>query len=258
MSQVEEFQQMKENGIVYHVRLDSGRVYSIHNVGNVHVLAYMKYQIAFVDKLVQSVSFGGVKLISAVYVLKGLPLFWLQTIGDKVKYSGWQRTPAEAMKRMFDKVGFEFARLNKGDAAKAFGITSPDYATKLFKHPDLANQLKSIPNGHRLHNLSSQITSQSSPQSPHSLRKKQKIDLPVPSEADTVERLNTEAKKVGFSVNTELYKKGKAFADEALKDVPCDEKTRQLIASLACYFPGWHQFPLIKQIVASSVELTHT
>lgn len=146
------FAVMVLNGSTYHVTLNSGRNYRIFKVGKPYILTFRRRPHLFIDNLVQTACFGGLEVLSVVRVVGAVPRFWVQTTStksskspsssDALLASGWQRTPAEAMKVLLDKVGYNFVALHKGDAAKAFGITSTEYACKIIRHPELEASVK--------------------------------------------------------------------------------------------------------------------
>lgn len=371
------------NGSIYHVTLNSGRNYRIFKVGKAYILTFRRRPHLFVDNLVQTACFGGLEILSVVRVVGAVPRFWVQTTSNKGNKpsssselflaSGWQRTPAEAMKVLLDKVGYMFVALHKGDAAKAFGITSTEYACKLIRHPDLEVPVKAL-----VETMSTQIANltpvaersevdetteakakikrhhdkidnefrkaqviEKLPEASgsinatidaleilrHSYERNPPMGIGTPSvlsppiqfpsplispyaspfgflatqsstnlqqtpfnsvttlcdlqnrfaissstgdisapldlvrsksECAGVERLRRVVQAVGLTdkVDVALYRRGKIFANEVVKDVPCDENIRELVATLASLSPEWTNSSVFKKLVTAAVTET--
>jgi len=132
------------------IQLKSGRIYTVLYGGKPAVATYRGKSFLFMDQRVQSTVFGGYDLLTAVHVKEERPYFWMQLSKgkgdsfDQTCFSGWHGTPAEAMKSLFTQVGREFARLDKGDAAKAYGITLMEYTTAIERDPEYAARVAEL------------------------------------------------------------------------------------------------------------------
>ena len=140
----------EENQSASVIQLKSGRIYTILRGGTPVVASYRGKSFLFMNSRVQSTVFGGYDVLTAVHVTNEKPLFWMQICKDKSNsfdnnvFSGWHPTPAEAMRSLFDQVGHEFARLDKGDAAKAYGITLLEYTSAIERDPEYTTAIAEL------------------------------------------------------------------------------------------------------------------